>query len=531
MKLHEVAGEEQPEELTPAYKDTAEIKASVWPALQAKIEKLNRRAARIHVPPIALTIEKEHFVAMKKHEHDEDPRMEKYYTVKVEGSAPQVAGYKFIATIQHKDAGNIIRTVPGEENNEHIRQFYDAHPDYCDHCHKRRNRIDTFIVKGQDGRLRQIGRNCLADFLGGQDPKQILWYFSLRDLVNRAVGEASEETERRGRRGELGATPARVLSAAAAIIRTYGYVKASEANEEGGREPTSRKVRWAIFDRRLPSGPYSEQARQNLKELLRVADHPTPEDEELVKKAVEWFNTIPQQEKERSEFYHNIDVLLHSETVSPRDVGFVGAIFPAYHRATAQAKEQSTQATKKNEVVGTVGAKLPPTHVTVIATQNIEGQYGVTQLCRMEDAEGRLFVWFNSGGNRLDQGETLVITGTIKKHDEFKGRMQTILSRVKDVTPDPNAEPVKPKKVRPEPEMKWDLGQPEEQKPAEIPANTGAGSKITQAVAKFQEFQKTNGRIPTMGEFKQVLSQPPFNMSPAAASTYYYTAKKRAGGI
>lgn len=462
MKLNEVAGDETPQEeapLTRAYEDTAEIKASVFPALQAKIEKLNRRAARLRVPPIVLNVEKEYYVAMKKHEHDEDPRQEKYFTVKVAGSAPQVAGYQFMATIQHKDAGNIIRTVPGQENNENIRDFYEARPDYCDHCHKRRNRIDTFIVKGQDGRLRQIGRNCLADFLGGQDPKQILWYFSLRDLVGRAVSDADEETERRGRRGELGASPTRVLSAAAAIIRTYGYVKASEANEEGGREPTSRKVRWAMFDRHIGS-QLPPKAKEQLKELLKVADHPTPADEELVKKATEWFNSLPQEEKDRSEFFHNIDVLLRSEAVSPRDVGFVGAIFPAYHRAMNQAKEQASQGTKKNEFAGTVGQKLAPTQVIVVATQNIQSQFGVTQLCRMEDAEGRLFVWFNSGKGRLEQGQHLTIAGTIKKHDEFKGRKQTVLTRV-------NAQHMAPKKevAPPQPaprEEKWDLGRPGE---------------------------------------------------------------------
>lgn len=433
MKLHEVAGDETPQDevpLTRAYEDTAEIKASVYPALQAKIEKLNRRATRLRVPPIVLHVEKEYYVAMKKHEHDEDPRQEKYFTVKVAGSAPQVAGYQFMATIQHKDAGNIIRTVPGMEGNAAIQQFYEARPDYCDHCHKRRHRIDTFIVKGQDGQLRQIGRNCLADFLGGQDPKQILWYFSLRELVGRAVSEADEETERGGRRRQLGASPNRVLTAAAAIVRTYGYVKASEANEEGGREPTSHKIRWAIFDRHIGS-QLPPDSKRKLEELLKVADHPTPADEELVKAAVAWFNGLPKAEKDRSEFFHNIDVLLNSENVTPRDVGFLGALLPSYHRATTQAKERAAQPNKKNEVVGTVGQKLAPTQVTVITTQNIQSQYGVTQLCRMEDAEGRLFVWFNSGGNKLEQGQNLVITGTIKKHDDYKGRMQTVLTRVK----------------------------------------------------------------------------------------------------
>ena len=443
MLLHEIADDQAPDEetFTPAYKDTAEIPAHVFPLLKAKIEKLNRKAARLKVPPVSLNVTKEFFkdkivkdMAYDPDEpthHDEHGnRMikEKYYEVKVEGAAPQVAGYKFMATIQHKDAGNIIRTVPGQENNENIRKFYEARPDYCDHCKKKRNRIDTFIVKGQDGQLRQIGRNCLADFIGGQDPKQILWYFSLRDMLQRAMSDANEEGERGGRRREVAASPQRVLLTAAAIIRAHGYVKASE--QENGREPTSRKVRWCLFDRRIPSQA-DPRYKQERRELLQLADNPTPQDEELVNKASEWFNSLPQEEKDRSEFFHNIDVLLKSEGITARDVGFLGALLPSYHRATTVAKERAAQATRKNEVVGTVGAKLPPTQVTVVATQNISGQYGVTQLCRMEDAEGRLFIWFNSSQNRFEQGQKLTITGTIKKHDEYKGRMQTVLTRVK----------------------------------------------------------------------------------------------------
>ncbi len=215
-----------------------------------------------------------------------------------------------------------------------------------------------------------------------------------------------------------------------------------------------------------------------MEELLQVADHPTPQDEELVKKAIEWFDTIPQEEKQRSEFYHNIDVLLRSEAVTPRDVGFVGAIFPAYYRAMHAGEEKKARANKKNEVVGTVGQKIPPTQITVVGTHMISGQYGTTQICRMEDAEGRLFVWFNNSQNQLEQGQQLVITGTIKKHDEYKGRMQTVLTRVKG-QPVPGQEQPKPQEVRDQwgnlldkqgfkipnskpaeqaPEMKWDLG-------------------------------------------------------------------------
>jgi hypothetical protein len=458
MLLEEITGEETQELQNPGYADTADVKAHVFPALQAKIEKLNRKAKRIGAPPIELKIEKEFYVDEEpedNHESDYEPEKvkTKWYKVRVTGEAPQVAGYQFVATIQHKDGGNIIRTAPGQEGNENIKAFYEARPDYCDHCHKKRHRIDTFIVKGQDGKLRQVGRNCLADFIGGQDPKQILWYFSLRDLVGRAMKEASEETSRHGRR-EQGATPQSVLSVAAAIIRQLGYVKASEADE--GRTPTSRIVRFVIFGNHRP--PLSRPERQ----WLDAAKSKTPADEELTKKAIEWFESIPQEEKDRSEFYHNIQVLLKSEVVSPRDVGYVSAIFPSYARAMNMQRDRSQE---KNEHAGAVGQKLPPTPVTVVSTTNINGQYGVTQLCRMHDAEGRLYVWFNSGGNRLEQGQKLTITGTIKKHDEFKGRKQTVLTRVKDMAPSTNqpANPVKkPEPQQPAPEMKWDLGSSKE---------------------------------------------------------------------
>lgn len=536
MKLNEVTGEdtsEQPEQLTPAYEDTQEIKASVFPLLRAKIDKLNRKAARLHVPPIELTVEKEIYKEFKDPDDPKGPKLkEKYFVVKVEGSAPQVRGYKFMATIEHKDAGNIIRTVPGEENNPEIIRFYEAHPDYCDQCHKIRRRNDTFIVKNiETGQLRQIGRNCLADFLGGQDPKQILWYFSLRDLVSRAMSEASEEGMRSGR-SELGASPLRILDAAAAIIRTFGYVKASEANEEGGREPTSHKVRWAIFNRRIPS-QISPKHREELETILDLADHPSKEDQELVKNAIKWFEDLPQEQKDHSEFYHNIQVLLNSESVSPRDVGFLGALLPVYYRAHNEAKER---ANKSNEWLGEVGQKLPPTKVKCTSVQPIQTDYGVTKLTRMEDDKGNSLVWFNSGHNfGLDKDEEATIEGTVKKHDDYKGRKQTVLIRVKPASEPkqqkPKKSPIPQKPLPAAPEMKWDLDQSNTsspQQPPVVPSNTGAGSKMAQATQKYRELA-ARGTSPSRAQFLSILMQPPFNMSVAGASTYYAKIKKTLG--
>lgn len=55
----------------------------------------------------------------------------------------------------------------------------------------------------------------------------------------------------------------------------------------------------------------------------------------------------------------------------------------------------------------------------------------------------------------------------------------------------------------------------------------GERTKAAMAVDKFREMQAANGRIPTLAEFKRVLTVAPFNMSELAAQTYYYATKKR----
>jgi hypothetical protein len=44
---------------------------------------------------------------------------------------------------------------------------------------------------------------------------------------------------------------------------------------------------------------------------------------------------------------------------------------------------------------------------------------------------GDRFTWFSSSGFNGLQGDHVTLTGTVKKHDEYKGIKQTILTRCK----------------------------------------------------------------------------------------------------
>ena len=52
--------------------------------------------------------------------------------------------------------------------------------------------------------------------------------------------------------------------------------------------------------------------------------------------------------------------------------------------------------------------------------------------CQFEDDSGNVIVWWASTTvDWLQEGDTVDITATIKKHDDFKGTPQTVLTRVR----------------------------------------------------------------------------------------------------
>lgn len=60
-----------------------------------------------------------------------------------------------------------------------------------------------------------------------------------------------------------------------------------------------------------------------------------------------------------------------------------------------------------------------------------DGFYGVTDILKFKDENGNHFTWFASDITGLQRGDRISIKGTVKKHDEFRGIKQTILTRCK----------------------------------------------------------------------------------------------------
>lgn len=391
---------------------TIDIPKEALPKLQHELDKLNRRAAKLNVPPVKVDILKTYNKTIKSDSGiDQDIP---FIHVSIEGEPIQIEGYDFIAVIQHKGAGNVIRPLPGYEN-ENLSEFREADPNYCDHCKTNRKRNDTFLVRDQKtGEVRQVGRTCLKDFLHNADPKSILFWASLKDKVYNLIGDE----DRWMGSGKWTPTPHTVMRAAIPLIDKYGYTSYSS-----GGTTTSDMVKSVVFGSTDPD-------TKKWVDVVRDSDQADVADK--IEKVMNWINSKDESELQNNQYYSNMKVLLNSNSAEYRDVGIIASSYFAYNKAIGrEEKQKKSMENKSNEWVGTPGDKIGPVEVKVVMTKYISGYYGDIQLAKMEDEDGNSYTWFNSSRNEMEKDGIYTIKGTIKSHDEFKGRKSTVLTRVK----------------------------------------------------------------------------------------------------
>lgn len=110
--------------------------------------------------------------------------------------------------------------------------------------------------------------------------------------------------------------------------------------------------------------------------------------------------------------------------------------FPASKRFTikAEAKEIAEAALRTlepeshSEYIGEIKERIRDLEVTLTNCRNFEGFYGTTFIYTFANGENVL-VWMTSSCKDIVKGDTILLTGTVKDHKEYKGVKQTVLSR------------------------------------------------------------------------------------------------------
>ena len=382
--------------------------------LKSRIAGLAKRAGKLGVPAPTLEVLGHEDVEGIDWERTVDPSfpfkvVERFYRVEVAGEAPKFAGWELAGVLQQEEAGVVVRGVPGIELPA---RFREEDPARCDHCGLRRYRKNTFVVRRED-EYKQVGSDCIKDFLGHADPEALAAFLE-------HWGRLAEEAGEYGGGGWTSrAHPSleTVLAYAAGAVRQFGYVSRTAAQDRPELIPTSSRVGDNL-------DPFRSQK-------LEPRDRIAP-DAELAGKAADWYRTVL-AERAESDFDHNLKVLLAGTQAAPKNWGYLCYVPAGYLRHLEREAER--EARRRQEAagfqgsrhVGKVGERLE-LDVTVLSVRAFDGsQWGTSYLTKLLDVEGNLLIWWAS--KEIEEGRAVRVKATVKRHEVRGGVQQTVISR------------------------------------------------------------------------------------------------------
>ena len=409
--------------------------------LQERIAKLNKRAKKLSCEPITVNILGSKEVPIRHHdelgfEADRIVGYRKVYEITVIGTAPKINGWEFIAVIQPtmdeagNNLGNILRGVPNASHE--VPEAYRKAENHCDHCNTIRRRNETFVLRHDDDTYKQVGRNCLRDFLGHTSPET---FAAIAQMLLDAedFGFASESDGFGGGRGVVRFVAEEVLRLAACSIRLNGW-RSNKTAREFGKESTSMEVSAWINSR-------ADERKKWAKPLV-VSD----EDKATAVEVVEWLSKL-QERTELNDYMYNLSILGQGAAFTSKNFGLACSAIPTYLREMEREinRRKQFEDDAKSVHVGTVGTKFEGWTLTLVHTMDFESDWGVSHMYKFKDEAGNVVVWFSSNvyyndaaGRDINVGDTVILSGSIKKHETYNGKgmslvgvQQTIVTRCK----------------------------------------------------------------------------------------------------
>lgn len=383
-------------------------------ALRSAVTKLARRCAKLGMQKVELVEHKVTTRSAYRYDRARDKHIEFQLPctwVSLGGASPVVAGYVFLARIEHTQAGNLVSRVSGDDD---LSAYFDSKND-CAHCKLRiRTRKDTFVLRAPDGSLTQVGRTCLADYLRSAEVDVVLAMIALtEELTSMSDTDGEGDWDEDG--GGWGGGWTRVvnvadfIAASVVAIRKFGWVPSQ-------RPRSTRDMATFI------SGVAPKRADEYADWL---ALQPTEDDGKRAAEVLEWATTST----DATDYMQNLRVAIALDQVRGTTEGILASAAAVFGKEV-ERREAAKRALPNAGHFGKVKDKVS-LEVTVERARALEGSYGVVTLIGMTDDVGHRFTWFASGEHEVEVGTRYKLTGTIKKHDDYKGAAQTLVTRCK----------------------------------------------------------------------------------------------------
>jgi hypothetical protein len=365
--------------------------------IQKRLEKLAKKAAKYGNDDISFVFGKE---TVREVQTEYGPRQYEFIDITVTGYAPQIAGWQLLARVEIMgDDENLVHSVPG--SSVQLKEGYRTHDGHCDHCNTARRRNDVYVLTDGAEQI-AVGRTCLRDFLGIDDPKAIVnraqFFEELRNI----------EKEDLGGFGSAGYFDLHeLLLVSAAYIRKDGYVSKAKQQETG--YPTTGDC--AVFCIRGVPG-YKIETNEI--------------DQEWVTKTLQLFR---ETESFGNDYMDNIRVIMKQDIVKQNHVGLVASAVLAAQRALAPKAEIA-----ESNFVGAEKERLRGLDLLLEKIIYLgHGSFGPSYLHLLKDSNGNVFSWITTTKLELAEGSRVKLDATVKQHKLYNGVKQTVLTRAKQL--------------------------------------------------------------------------------------------------
>ena len=337
----------------------------------------------------------------------------RFVLVEAEGTAI-INGWKFVASLDHTDKGNIINRV--DDSIEVPERYYEGKA-VCEHCGNKNLKYSYIVMNEKTGEFKQVGRNCLADFTHGLSAEGVAAYLDgIRELEE---GEAPKG----GSYSTFYIPTVQYLQYVAETISRFGYVKSDDYSDM----PTKIRAERYWMAEHMGSRLMKEQRDKIMVEMKQVGfDANSDKAVQDTQDALKWIAG----QTDNNNYMHNLKVACSNDYVT--QMGIVASLFPTWNRNLEYEAKKKAEAEKAkvSEFVGEVGKRIEVKVKSYGAITSYQTQWGWTIVWKITDEEGNVYIW--KTGNDIPE-DVKVIKGTVKAHNEYREIKQTELTRCKVV--------------------------------------------------------------------------------------------------
>lgn len=339
---------------------------------------------------------------------------EKWVSLFVDGAAPKIGNHKFVAMLERMKGGTIVRTIPDVELGDFGRDWDGE----CAHCGSKRDRVHGYVIEDENG-MTIVGKSCVRDYLGMDNPQRMLGV--LRDITD--LSNMGEDEE-----GGLGYSPWTtavwgVVAAARAAVGMFGYGK-----KDMGVMSTIGLVRSLSG-----KGRKTPEQESLLREFNTRGEHYYSE----AWKVIEWARA---QENPKSDYLHNLKVILGSDYIRDKDMGLAVSAVVAYDNEMARLRR--IEDAKNNHVASTGYVGVLKTRmeaeVTIERIITVNNQWGNYRIFLFRTTDGAVLKWTTStetdtrlGDRPANANDRVKLSFNPQKHELYQGEPQTTVNRCK----------------------------------------------------------------------------------------------------